>query len=117
MGRYMGHMLTALLTRASHPVIMGPAIAPSMNIVGIEGAENWDGAALVRYRSRRTLLEIISNPAFAGNHDFKSAALIKTIAFPIEPKLYLGDLRLILGLILLALTALIDSWLMSRRLP
>ena len=116
MARYMGHMLRALLSRACHPVVMGSAIAPSMDLVGIEGAEHWDGGALFRYRSRRTLLEIVSNPAFAGNHNFKMAALNKTIAYPIEPKLYLGDLRLILGLALLALTALLDSWLMSREL-
>jgi hypothetical protein len=109
-------LIPALLSRACHPVVMGPAIAASMDLIGIEGAENWDGGAVFRYRSRRTLLEIVSNPAFAGNHDFKITALDKTIAYPIEPKLYLGDLRLILGLIMLALTALLDGWLMSRKL-
>ena len=46
----------------------------------------------------------------------KQRGLEKNITFPIEPKLYLGDLRLVLGLILLALAALIDSALMSRKL-
>ena len=49
-------------------------------------------------------------------HHFKTAALDKTIAYPIEPGLYLGDPRLLLGLALLALTAVMDSWLMARRL-
>ena len=116
MGRYMEHMFPALLSRASHPVFMGPAVYPSMDIVGIEGAESWDMGALFRYRSRRTFLEIVTNTAFAGKHQFKTAALEKTIAYPIEPGLYLGDLRLLLGLALLALTAVIDSLLMGRRL-
>jgi hypothetical protein len=116
MGRYMEHMLPALLSRASHPVFMGLAVSQAMDIVGIEGAENWDFGAMMRYRSRRTMLDIVTNPKFAGNHDFKLAALDKTIAYPIEPRLYLGDLRLILGLILLSVTALVDSWLLSRRL-
>ena len=116
MGRYMEHMFPALLSRASHPVFMGPAVYPSMDIVGIEGAESWDMGALFRYRSRRTFLEIVINTAFAGKHQFKTAALEKTIAYPIEPSLYLGDLRLLLGLVLLALTAVIDSLLMGRRL-
>jgi hypothetical protein len=73
-------------------------------------------AALFRYRSRRALLEIITNPAFGGKHEFKTAALEKTIAYPMEPQLYLGDPRLLLGLILLALTALIDGLLLSRKL-
>jgi len=33
-----------------------------------------------------------------------------------ETDLYLGDPRLLLGLILLAMTALIDSWKISRKL-
>ena len=115
MGRYMEHMIPALLQRACHPVVMGSAVYPSVDVVGIEGAENWDQGALFRYRSRRDLLEIVSNPAFGGKHHFKTAALEKTIAYPIEPELYLCDPRLLLGLILLALTALIDLFRLSRK--
>lgn len=115
MGRYMAHMIPALLARACHPVLMGSAVYPSMDLVGIEGAENWDQAALFRYKSRRALLEIVTNPAFNGKHQFKTAALEKTIAFPIETSLYLSDPRLLLALVLLALTALIENIVMSRR--
>jgi hypothetical protein len=87
----------------------------AIDISGIEGAEQWTDAALFRYRSRRSLMEIISNPDILGPHHFKLAALDKTIAYPIETDLYLGDPRLLLGLILLALTALIDNWKMSRK--
>ncbi len=116
MARYMEHMFPALLARASHPAVVGPAVFRAMDLAGIEGAEQWDMNALFRYRSRRTFLEIVTNPAFSGRHDFKAAALDKNIAFPIEPALYLGDLRLVLGLLLLALTALIDSALLARTL-
>jgi len=115
MGRYMAHMIPALLARACHPVLMGSAVYPSMDLVGIEGAENWDQAALFRYKSRRAFLEIVTNPAFNGKHQFKTAALEKTIAFPIETSLYPSDPRLLLGLILLALTALIENIVMSKR--
>jgi len=115
MARYMEHMIPALLARACHPVLMGRAVYPSMDLVGIEGAESWDQAALFRYRSRRAFLEIVTNPAFNGKHHFKTAALDKTIAYPIETNLYLGDPRLLLGLILLAVTALIDNLRMSKN--
>ena len=115
MGLYMEHMIPELLKRACHPVIMGPAVYSAIDISGIEGASQWTDAALFRYRSRRALLEIISNPDILGPHDFKLAALDKTIANPIETDLYLGDPRLILGLILLAVTALIDSLRMSGK--
>jgi len=115
MGRYMEHMFPALLSRACHPVLMGPAVYSTMDLVGIEGAEIWDQAALFRYRSRRAFLEIVTNPAFKEKHHFKTAALDKTIAYPIETTLYLSDPRLLLGLILLALTALADLWRVSRK--
>lgn len=115
MARYMEHMIPALLMRACHPVLMGSAVYPSVDLVGIEGAEIWDAGALFRYRSRRDFLEIVTNPAFKGKHHFKTAALDKTIAYPIEPDLYLGDPRLLLGLILLALTALVDLLRPSRQ--
>jgi hypothetical protein len=115
MASYMKHMIPALLSRACHPVIMGKAAYVAMDVVGIEGAQEWTGAALFRYRSRRSFMEIVSNPAFRGKHHFKTAALDKTIAFPIETTLYPADARLLLGLILLALTALIDALVLSRR--
>lgn len=117
MGQYMEHMIPALLSRASHPVVMGDVVYASVDIVGIENAEVWDSGALFRYRSRRAFMEIVTNPAFSSKHHFKTAALEKTIAYPIEPQLYLGDLRLILGLVLLALVALIDGWRLAKNSP
>lgn len=99
MGVYMEHMFPALFARASHPVVAGDAIFAAMDIVGIEGAESWDSAGLMRYRSKRDLLEIASNPVFGEKHDYKVAALEKTIAFPITTQVNLGDPRLILGLL------------------
>ncbi|MFK8047795.1 MAG: hypothetical protein AB8B81_05110 [Halioglobus sp.] len=115
MARYMEHMLPALLSRACHPVVMGNAIFTAMDVVGIEGAEQWTSAALFRYRSRRSFVDIVSNPAFAGKHHFKTAALDKTIAYPIETSLYLGDPRLLLALVMLTVTALVDAFVLSRK--
>jgi len=115
MGLYMEHMIPELLKRACHPVLMGTAVYPVIDVTGIDGAEQWTDAALVRYRSRRSLMEIISNPDILGPHDYKLAALEKTIAYPIETRLYLSDPRLLLGLVLLALTALVDSLMLSRK--
>jgi hypothetical protein len=109
MDRYMGHMIPAMLSRGSHPVMMGPAAYRSIDVIGVEGVDTWDMGGLVRYRSRRDFLEIVTDPAFSGKHHFKAAALEKTIAFPVEPDFNLGDPRLLIGLLLLALTALADT--------
>jgi len=115
MDRYMGYMWPELLTRACHPTVMGNAIAPALDVVGIENARNWDAGALMRYRSRRSMMEIIANVAQEESHRFKLAAMEKTIAFPIETRIHLGDARVLLGLLLLSLTALLDSFLLSRK--
>ena len=110
MGLYMEHMIPQLLSRACHPTFVGNAVFSVIDVVGIDDAESWSDAALMRYRSRRALMEIITHPAMRERHDFKIAALEKTIAYPVEPVFYLADLRLQLGLILLLLALLLDKW-------
>ncbi len=106
MDLYMEHMLPALLARASHPSFFGAAVGRSIDVVGVDNANNWDTGALVRYRSRRDLLDIVTNPEFRERHHFKIAALEKTIAYPIETSFYPGDPRLLLGLITAVLIAI-----------
>jgi len=101
--RYMEHMYSQLLKRACHPIFAGSVIHPSMDLVGIEGAEIWDQAALMRYKSRRAFMEVVTHPNTLSKHDFKVAALEKTIAYPVETDIYLSDLRFLLALILIIL--------------
>ena len=101
--RYMEHMYSQLLKRACHPIFAGSVIHPSMDLVGIEGAEIWDQAALMRYKSRRAFMEVVTHPNMLSKHDFKEAALEKTIAYPVETDIYLSDLRFLLALILIIL--------------
>ncbi len=116
MARYMAHMFPALLRRACHPVLTGDAVFPAMDVSGIDNAEQWQSAAVIRYRSRRTFMAIVGDPAFMEAHPFKMASLAKTIAFPVETQFYLGDPRLLLALLLLAVTALLDAlWLKPVR--
>ena len=112
---YMEYMWPALFSRASHPVFAGQAVAQTMDLVGLEGASQWDSAALMRYRSRRDMWEISSHPSFRDRHDYKVAALEKTIAFPVSPQLLLGDPRLILFLAMTTLLCLIDMIFLRKR--
>ena len=117
LARYMAHMYPALAKRASHPTFAGEAIFSAMDLTGMDGidhAERWTDAAVMRYRSRRDILEISMAPEFADKHVFKVAALDKTIAFPVQPRIYLSDARLLLLLALLAIVSLIDRFLLRR---
>ena len=115
MSRYMEHMWPNLLKRASHPIFVGYAIWESMDLVGIEGAETWDQAALMRYKSRRAFMEIVTHPDMRDRHAFKIAALQKTIAFPVEPIGYYSDPRVILGMLTLIIGLLFQLFFVSRR--
>jgi hypothetical protein len=112
---YMEHMYPAQFKRASHPVFFGRAVADAMDVSGIKGADHWDQGALFRYRSRRDVIAIGTDPAFGERHEYKMAALTKTIAFPVESLLHPGDARILIGLLLFSFAALIDLFTFSRR--
>ncbi len=114
MGLYMEHMIVELLRRGCHPVVIGTAVSPAIDLVGIDEGKHWTDGALFRYRSRRSLMAIAMHPDTHERHAFKLAALDKTIAYPIETSLYLGDLRLLLGLLLLAVTGVADALLRAQ---
>lgn len=116
LGHYMEHMYPEMLKRASHPVYAGDAVALALDLSGVSDAEQWTRGALVRYRSRRDMMEIATNPLFFERHDFKMAALDKTIAYPLENVLYFSDPRALLALLLIAVVALMDNIILRKRL-
>lgn len=97
--RYSEPFFSMAMKRASHPVLMGVAASPALDLWGIEGGENWDMGLLVRYRSRRDIMEIMEEMTSSGAniHSFKVAAVDKTIAFPLDPWFQAGDPRFLLA--------------------
>jgi len=109
MNYYMEYMYPEMFKRASHPVFFSDVFFPAMDIVSAEGMEDWDNVALVRYRSRKDMLQIGLNPIFDERHPYKIEALDKTIAIPVETPI-LNDLRLILFILFLTLGLFIDRF-------
>jgi hypothetical protein len=105
MGLYTRPFLGQALLSAAHPVLMGTAAAPALDTWGIAGADVWDSGGLVRYRSRRDLMEqaVFVRSLETNIHDYKIAALEKTVAYPLDPWFQLGDPRLVLALAFLVL--------------
>jgi hypothetical protein len=89
-------------------------VAPALDLWGVEGAADWSLVGLVRYRSRRDMIEIATDPAFSEAHQYKVAALAQTIAVPVEPFLMLGNPRIALALVLVTSGALLHL-LLGRR--
>ncbi|SUZ49453.1 uncharacterized protein METZ01_LOCUS2307 [marine metagenome] len=115
MNHYMEYMFPELLSRACHPIFAGKMVFQALDLTGIENAELWDQGAIMRYRSRRDMLEISVNPIFSTRHDYKIGALDKTIATPVEADIILVDFRFLLALILFSVASLIDLALFRKR--
>ena len=108
--RYSTPFMSKALTRAGHVVMLGFSAGRAIDLWGLEGAENWDQGALIRYRSRRDLLEIFEEITAdeSGIHAFKVAAMEKTLAFPLDPWFQLGDPRLVLAMLFLIIALLLQ---------
>ena len=99
---YTSFMFKEMFTRASHPVIFGSVVGPSIEVIGMQNARSWDEVGLIRYRSRRDMMEIIINPEFQNRHAYKIGGLERTIASPMQPSIFI-DGRFIFFLMLLLL--------------
>ena len=112
--RYMAYMTPALLARASHPMLGGNAAARAVESWGLADAERWSMAGVVRYRSRRDMIEIASDPRFRDAHVYKIAAMEKTIAVPLDPYFVAGGPRVVVALALITAAALAHAALARR---
>jgi hypothetical protein len=112
--RYMAYMTPALLARASHPILGGDAAASAIEVWGLPDAERWSMAGVVRYRSRRDMIEIATQPEFRDAHVYKRAAMERTIAVPIAPYFVAGGPRLGAALLLVTGAALAHAALVRR---
>jgi hypothetical protein len=105
---YTRVVVPALLKRGSYPIFSSGKIAPFL-ADGAPGADFFQEVAIVRYRSRRDMLDMINDPAFKAGAPHKFASLAKNVAVPTR-----GMLVMNLGLpvpVVLLLAALV----LSRR--
>jgi hypothetical protein len=118
LARYTTPFMARAFRSAAHPVLLGTAAGAPVDLWGIEGADRWSMGGVVRYRSRRDLMEQVVDIGPTGIHDFKVAAMEKTIAFPVDPWFHLGDPRLVLGLVLAVIgLAAHLRWASARAAP
>lgn len=104
--RYTRPFMTKLLRRAGHPAFFGRAAGGAIERWGVEPDPGWSFAGVVRYRSRRDLIELATHPGFAGIHAYKRVAMTHTQAFPAAPGLALLGPRVWMALLLALAAAL-----------
>lgn len=102
---YQKVFLGQLLKKAGHPVMFGRAASSNIENLDCESADDWTAFGMVRYRSRRDMLEILLDTINSDHHQLKLESMQKTFAFPAAPWSMVGGPKILvpMGLALLAM--------------
>lgn len=103
---YQKVFLGQLLRRAGHPVLVATAAAGNVENVDCDRDEGWGAAGMIRYRSRRDLMEMLPATIGSEHHGLKLAALQRTFAFPASPWFLFGGPKLLAPLVIALVAAL-----------
>lgn len=103
---YARVVIPQLLQRGSYPVFISSKISNLLED-GAPGADFFQHIAIVRYRSRRDMLNMISNPDYMAGAPHKFASLAKNVAVPATGFVPL-DAAVVIPLILFGLAALVS---------
>jgi hypothetical protein len=102
---YQKIFLGNLLKRAGHPVFIARAASGNIEDIGSSN-DNWTAAGMVRYRSRRDLLEVLPDTVGSEHHDLKLESLERTFAFAGAPWTIVGGPKLLVPMALALIAAL-----------
>ena len=102
---YQKIFLGQLLRKAGHPILIARAASGNIENVACQEFDNWTAAGMVRYRSRRDLIEILPATIGSEHHELKLSALDKTFAFPASPWFVVGGPKLLVPLLIALIAA------------
>ncbi len=105
---YSRYFLVALFRRAGHPLFGGRGAGHYVEHWGTVPDPGWTLAIVVRYRSRRDMIELATDPRFAPAHAYKVAAMANTLAFPVSPGYALFGTRVGVALVVALVAALVQ---------
>ena len=101
--RYNAAVAPSLLKRAGIPIFMSKKMG---SFIDPEDIDQWDKVVLVRYRSRRDLMQMAAELATKDADVHKWASIEKTHVFPVKPLFSIFAIRLLVAAILTLLAAL-----------
>ena len=103
---YQKVFLGSLLKRAGHPVFIARVATGMVENIGCDD-DYWTAAGMVRYRSRRDLMEILPETFGSEHHDLKLEALERTFAYPASPWMLVGGPKIVVPLTLALIASLL----------
>lgn len=113
---YFAPFTRALLWRGGHPVIVSNKVGGYIDSWQTAPDPGWHVASLMRYRSRKDLVELALDPKFAGMHVYKLAAIQQTASFPTRTVMsFAATPKFLVPLLLLLLAALAQNLVFVLR--
>ncbi|MBM4245198.1 MAG: hypothetical protein FJ148_15515 [Deltaproteobacteria bacterium] len=104
---YSRVFVRALVRKGGHPAVVARVIGGYLDTWNVGPDPGWTIIGYMRYRSRRDLLELITDPRFANAHLFKIAATPVTMSFPTRPQILIyASPRITVGLAIALIAAL-----------
>lgn len=111
---YTKMFMPALFARGGHPALVARKVGGHFDTWGMESGPDWSFIGYMRYRSRRDLIMLASDPRFAGAHEFKFLAMPQTFNFPTQPVIAtLAGPRVWIGLIIALVAAILQIALLT----
>ena len=87
LGSYFKSFLFASIKRAGHAVVQARTVGGNIDSWNAGSNVGFAVTSMMRYRSRRDLVELLIDPAFADSHLYKLAAIERTISYPTQTML------------------------------
>ncbi len=81
---YFRPFAVSLFLHGGHPVITSRKVAGYIDSWNVPPDPGWTMAGMMRYRSRRDMLELTLDPRFMNAYPFKAAAVEQTYSFPTQ---------------------------------
>ena len=106
--KYTGSFVPALMRRAGHPAVVGRKVGGYVDAWRVPPDPGWSIFGTMRYRSRRDMMILVTDPRFLEMHPFKIAGVAETFSFPTQTMmmLYFGPrVWVAMGIVLVAALA------------
>jgi hypothetical protein len=91
---YMKSLKWLWLRHAAYPTFDG--VPQADNLINMQPERTWGQVTVVRYPNRRTLLQLLSDPAYAPVEPYKFMAMELDLV-PVSGRIVIPDLRWLLG--------------------
>ena len=112
---YFEPFAIGLVLRGGHPVFQARTVGDNVDSWNADDNVSFSATAMMRYRSRRDLMELIMDPAFTDGHIYKLAAIERTISYPTQVYFNTSFAPPAAVFVLLLLLASIAQNLVNRR--